>query len=204
MRTYKRKTERSTTSIEVMRKAAKAVIQKRQKIKTVAKDFNICHMTLSRFVKKLQAGQEATVGYKKMRLVFNEEQENVMTEYLLKCSSIYFDLLPQEVRKLTYECAIKFNLQNIPPSWHKDGMAGPDWLGAFLKRNQRLSIRTPEATSFNRATSFNKHNVDDFFSKLGVILLKHNFPPSKIWNVDEIGVLTVQKPKNNLHQCDNN
>ncbi|KYQ51416.1 hypothetical protein ALC60_09471 [Trachymyrmex zeteki] len=40
-----------------------------------------------------------------MRLVFNEEQENVMAEYLLKCSSIYFGFLPQEVRKLAYECA---------------------------------------------------------------------------------------------------
>ena len=194
MRTYQRKTERGTTSIEVIRNAAEAVMQG-QKIKTVARQFGICHMTLFRFVKKVKSVQEATVGYKKMKLVFNEQQEKVMAEYLLKCSSIYFGLVPQEVRKLAYECALKFDHKNIPPSWHKFGMAGSDWLSAFLKRNPRLSIRTPEATSFNRATSFNKHNIDHFFSKLGDILIKHNLPPSKIWNVDETGVLTVQKPK---------
>ncbi|XP_076664816.1 uncharacterized protein LOC143367134 [Andrena cerasifolii] len=195
MRTYERKTERGTTSIEVMRKAAEAVLQEGQKIKAVAREFNICYMTLLRFVKKLKSGQEATVSYKKMRLIFNEQQEKVMAEYLLKCSSIYFGLLPEEVKKLAYECAVKFDHKNIPPSWHKYGTAGPDWLSAFLKRNPRLSIRTPEATSFNRATSFNKHNIDNLFSNLGDILLKHNLPPSKIWNVDETGVLTVQKPK---------
>ncbi|XP_023216961.1 uncharacterized protein LOC111619466 [Centruroides sculpturatus] len=167
-----------------------------KKIKTVARELDICHMTLYRFVKKLKSGVEnAVVGYKKVRLVFSEEQENKLAEYLLKCATIFFGLLPEEVRKLAYECAQKFNASDIPPSWHENKKAGPDWLTGFLKRNPQLSIRAPESTSASRASSFNKHNINEFFTKLGTVLDKYKFPPSRIYNLDETGVTTVLKPK---------
>ncbi|XP_068990461.1 uncharacterized protein [Neodiprion pinetum] len=200
MRTYKRKTERGTTSLELMQKAAETVIKEGCKVKTVAKEFQICHMTLSRFVRKLKAGEKATVGYKPVRLVFDEQQEKSLSDYLLKCSSIFFGLQPQEVRKLAYECALKFDVKNIPSTWHKNGMSGPDWLSAFSKRNPKLSIRAPEATSLSRATSFNKTNIDNFFHKLGDTVLKYNLPPSRIWNLDKTGVTTVQNPKKIIAQ----
>lgn len=84
-----------------MQKVADAVIKDGKKIKTVAKELDICHMTLYRFVKKLRSGEEnIAIGYKKIRLVFNEEQEDKLAEYLLKCASIFFGLLPEEVKKL--------------------------------------------------------------------------------------------------------
>ena len=158
VRTYKRKTERGKTSKSLLRQAANAVIQDGRKIKTVARELEICHMTLHRFVKKMRAGSDPTVGYKS-RSVFTMEQEKELVSYILKCSSIYFGLLPGEVRKLAYECAVKFPLGNIPPTWHKNGEAGEDWFTGFIKRNPILSIRTPEATSAGRASAFNKHNV---------------------------------------------
>lgn len=103
--------------------------------------------------------------------------------------------VPDEVRKLAYECALKFNIEKIPPSWHKHKKAGKDWFTNFLKRNPSLSIRTPEATSAGRATSFNRHNVTIFFEKLGALLDKYHFTASRIWNLDETGVTTVLKPK---------
>lgn len=178
-----------------MQRAADAVIKEGRKIKTVARELEICHMTLYRFVKKLKSGENATVGYKKVRLVFSEEQEKQIVEYLLKCASIFFGLLPDEVRKLAYECAMKFDVPNIPQSWHKNKTAGPDWLAGFLKRNPELSIRTPESTSASRATSFNKHNVSEFFTKLSTVLDTYKFPPSRIYNLDETGVTTVLKPR---------
>lgn len=99
MRTYKRKTERGKTSEELLRRAADAVIKDGKKIKTVAREVEICHMTLFRFIKKLRAGEVPSVGYKP-RLVFTREHEQIMADYLLKCASIYFGLLPDEVRKL--------------------------------------------------------------------------------------------------------
>lgn len=179
-----------------MQKAADAIIKDGRKIKTVAKELDICHMTLYRYVKKLRSGVvNITIGYKKVRSVFTEEQEDKLGEYLLKCSSIFFGLLPEEVKKLAYECAVKFNAHNIPPSWHENRKAGPDWLTGFLKRNPQLSIRAPESTSASRATSFNKHNVSDFFTKLSTVLDKYKFPPSRIYNLDETGVTTVLKPR---------
>ncbi|XP_050676211.1 uncharacterized protein LOC126973109 [Leptidea sinapis] len=80
-------------------------------------------------------------------------------------------------------------------SWIQNNMAGPDWFKSFMHRNPQLSLRTPEATSLSRATSFNRTNVKDFFDKLQLLFQKYEFTASRIWNVDETGVTTVQKPK---------
>lgn len=193
MRNYKRKTERGKVSIDLLQRAADAVTKDGRKLKTVARELEICHMTLFRYVKKLKAGIPPTVGYYS-RQVFNHSQKKLI-EYLLKCASIYFGLLSEEVRKLAYTCAVQFDIPNIPDSWHRNKEAGADWFTGFLKRNPSLSIRTPEATSAGRASSFNLHNVNEFFKKLGNVILKHNFLPSRIWNLDETGVTTVLRQK---------
>jgi hypothetical protein len=58
----------------------------------------------------------------------------------------------------------------------------------------KLSIRTPQATSLGKATSFNKHKVEMFFANLGEVYDKYNFQCQDIYNVDETAVTTVQKP----------
>lgn len=194
MRNYKRKTQRGTTSQDLLKRAADAVIKDGRKLKTVARELEICHTTLQRYVKKIKSGLTPSVGFKS-RMVFSEDQEAQLSEYILKSASIYFGLLPEEVRQLAYQCAVKFNVQHIPPSWHTNGKAGKDWFTNFLKRNSTLAIRTPEATSAGRASSFNRYNVNQFFEKLGDLITKYNLTPSRIWNLDETGVTTVLKPK---------
>ncbi|XP_065671971.1 uncharacterized protein LOC136089810 [Hydra vulgaris] len=108
-------------------------------------------------------------GYKKSRRVFNLEQEKAIASYISTASNIYYGLSPYEARKLAFECAIKYNL-NFPKSWLKLSMVGPDWMRGFLNRHSGLSIRTPEATNRN------------------------HFSASNIYNVDETGITTVQKP----------
>ena len=49
---------------------------------------------------------------------------------------------------------------------------------SFLKRNPKLSIRKPEATSLGRATSFNTENVKVFYDKLGEVMDIYMFSAS--------------------------
>ena len=74
------------------------------------------------------------------------------------------------------------------------------WNGrcAFLisfKRN-RLSIRTPEATSLGRATAFNRYAADKFYDNLASVMDEHKFKCQDIYNVDETSCTSVQKPGN--------
>lgn len=48
-----------------------------------------------------------------LRLVFSPTQESLITDYLIKCARIYNGLLPEEVRKLTYEAAAYHGIENI-------------------------------------------------------------------------------------------
>ncbi|XP_059060761.1 uncharacterized protein LOC131853752 [Achroia grisella] len=195
MRTYKRKTTRGTKSLEVYELAAKEVMEKGRNYRDVAKEFQLCHVSVFNFVKKKKAGAPAVMGYKKTRLVFNAEQEANIAEYLLKCANIYFGLLPADVKRLAYQCAKFYNVERVPDSWKVNEMAGNDWFTNFMKRNPRLAIRSPEATSLSRATSFNRTNLKNFFEKYRNVLERYSFQPSRIWNVDETGITTVQKPK---------
>jgi hypothetical protein len=58
-----------------------------------------------------------------------------------------------------------------------------------------LSLRTPEATSLSRSTSFNVHDVKLFFEHLRNVLQRENFGPESIYKVDETGVTTAHKPQ---------
>jgi hypothetical protein len=64
----------------------------------------------------------------------------------------------------------------------------------FLKRNPRISLRKPEGTIINRINSFNHGAVRRNFDNLELVMEKHKFLGSKIFNVGETGISTVQKP----------
>lgn len=69
-----------------------------------------------------------------------------------------------------------------------------------MKRHTSISVRTPEATSLSRATSFNKTNVQEFFNNLQGVMDKWKFEPGSIYNVDETALTTVHKPGKILAQ----
>jgi len=131
----------------------------------------------------------------KNRLVFSEEQQRHLEEYLITASNIYFGLSPIEVRKLAYSFAVH-NRPNVAVStnWAEKEMAGADWFSGFLKRHPSLSIRTPEATSLARASAFTEHNVGRFLTNLEEVMARYKFEPQSVWNMDETGITTVHKP----------
>lgn len=102
-------------------------------------------------------------------------------------------LATKDVRKLAYEFALKLNLK-LPPYWTKHELAGADWFSNFLKRNNTLSIRQPEAISISRTMNFNPMNVTLFMDKYESVLVKYKFDTHEVYNLDETGITTVQNP----------
>ncbi|KAK4325726.1 hypothetical protein Pmani_003669 [Petrolisthes manimaculis] len=80
-------------------------------------------------------------------------------------------------RRLAYEYGI-VNKVNILDPWKRDKSAGKDWLTGFLERHSELSLRTSEATSLARMTSFNITNLGVFQKKLEEVLLRYQLTES--------------------------
>lgn len=187
-RHHRRKSARGLVSPAVMLRAAREVKNHCKSIRSVAKDFGINYRTLTRYCNKFTAEEisntaistpSTKIGYQRNRQNFTDEQEEELEKYILLASSIYFGLSPKDIRKIAFELAISNNLK-VPKSWESNKLAGADWFTSFLKRHPSLSIRTPEATSLARATSFNQHNVKSFFERLESVIKRYSFQPHDI------------------------
>ncbi|XP_030762940.1 uncharacterized protein LOC115887614 [Sitophilus oryzae] len=169
------------------------------KKRTVAADFEINFMTLQRFCKRHKQRENdgsdlpAHVGYKRTREVLPDDMESELAEYLLDRSKLYFGLSTKEIRRLAFEFAIKNNIV-VRTNWTANQMASVDWLTNFLKHHPRLFLRIPEATSLSQGTNFNQTNVAAFFNLLKEVVDRYKFEPQDMYNVDEMGIATVQKP----------
>jgi hypothetical protein len=73
----------------------------------------------------------------------------------------------------------------------KTEAASRDWISAFIKINQTLSICTQEQTSQGRPSGFKKAVVAKFFKILKEVIVHYNFLIFLIWDTDETGILTV-------------
>lgn len=122
---------------------------------------------------------------------FSLNLEKILSDHILTLEECFFGLTIKDVRKLAFDLAEKYNLPHAFNTEKK--MAGKKWFYAFIRRNPRLSIRQPEATSLARVKGFNKKNVQHFFDLLESSITKFNLTPDRIFNVDESGFSTVQK-----------
>jgi len=195
MRKYKRKTTRGTTPRDVLQRAA-VEIEKGRTIRSVAIEFNVNRMTLKRYITKRAMNPDAVTGYKAVavnKAVFPFEMENDLANHIKLLADMFHGLSVQKCCTLAYEFALH-NKLNIPDSWAKNGKAGTDWWLAFRSR-QHLAVRSPEPTSFARASAFNRPVVNQFYDNLATVMDANQFQPEDIYNCDETGCTTVQSPK---------
>ena len=174
VRTYKRKTCHGTPT-DILERAAAEVLQKQRSLRSVSLTYNIDKMTLHRYCRRVKAAMannesdsttsitvpflatpSVVSGYSKPRQVFSNNAENDLVMYLVDAAKMFFGLAPKEVRKLAYQFAVSLSLA-VPESWSKHLSAGEDWFSCFMRRHRsEISVRTPEATSLSRASSFNR------------------------------------------------
>ena len=206
VRTYKRKTSRGTTS-DVLHRASKEVLNDKKSFREVALVYGIGKMTLYRYCKELkllhpqESGSSSShpsaavhCGYAKPRQLFSEAEEAEFVQYLLTASKMFFGLSPKATRKLAFEFALDLG-KDIPEKWKVRQLAGEDWFSGFMRRHaSNISVRTPEATSLSRITSYNRVNVNLFFENLKSLYSRFHFEPQSIWNVDETGLTSVRNP----------
>ena len=136
---------------------------------------------------------KAYEGVKTSKMILSPQMELELARHLTDLANMFHGLTSTKCRELAYEFAIQ-NGTSIPVSWAANKKAGVEWCKSFRVR-QKLSIRSPEATSFARATAFNKPNIAKFFDNLASVMDKHKFAAHQIFNLDETGVTTVQTPK---------
>jgi len=193
VRHYTRKSVKGLTPAASIKSAVDAVLNG-SAVNTAAKQFGVNRMTLKRHVKLRRDNPETSfVAKYAHRQVFSGDDEKMLAEYLLLASKMHYGLSTKQTRRLAYNFAIA-NSKNVPQSWKTNECAGEDWLCSLMKRRPELSLRTPEATSLARATAFNRHNVKEFFDNLSDVRRRYQYSPQDIYNVDETGLTTVQKP----------
>lgn len=194
-----RKTQRGQSDLSSYA-AAYEDVKQGTSLRVASERHGVNRMSLWRYLRKRDkanedevTGSTITMGYAAHNKVFTSDQENILSKYLTRCADIYFGLPPKEVRKLAFQLTVKYNLKQ-PATWLENEMAGEEWFRSFMRRNPELSVRAAQATSLARATSFNKTNVEAFYDNLQIVLDRHHYEPQNIYNVDETGVTTVQKP----------
>lgn len=190
--TYKRKSSRGSWSKEDMAKAVEAVKKKEMGWLKAANTFNVPQATLRRHFTKIPTN----LG--RFKPTFYADLEKDLVSHILDFESRLFGFTTTDIRKLAYQLAEKTKINH---SFNKQKeMAGWDWLKGFRERHPEISLRAPEPTSAARARAFNKPQVQKFFVLLEKVLSEEGIPPQRIYNMDESGLTTVQKPSKILAQ----
>lgn len=160
-------------------------------LNAAARAYNVPKATLKR---RLDGKNKYAVGSLKK---FGRSQdlppeiENQLVEHILELERKLFGINRKDLMKLAFDIA---EANDIPHRF-KNGRASKKWYYGFMARHPVLSLRQPEPTSAARALGFSKEVVMRFYDVLTNIYDEHNFGPTSIYNVDETGLSTVQKPQ---------
>lgn len=172
---------------------AAAEIEQGGKLRTVAPKYGMHCSTLCRH---MQRKRETGVLVKRnigASTLFTSAQERELADYVKSCAKMFHGVNLAQAQKLAYSYACNLGI-DFPEVWNKNKEAGVDWLSGFRNRHMDISLRVPEPTSLARVRGFNREAVGLFFDNMDEVRRKYSFTPHQIWNLDETGCMTVQKP----------
>ncbi|KAI4469377.1 hypothetical protein MML48_1g00097 [Holotrichia oblita] len=92
-----KKTNRGEIPQELYEQAANAVINEKAKVRTTARQYGICHVSLRRFIIAKKNQENPQVGYRPHNKVFTSAQEQQLCNYCRSCSKLYFGLAPKDL-----------------------------------------------------------------------------------------------------------
>jgi len=189
---YVRKTDRGSWSEENMSKAIEMIRSRKMSIGEASRYYDVPKSTVGRRVlekNKVACGSVKHLG--RFTTTFSKEFEDELVQYVKDMESRFFGITYLDLRRLAFQLAEKNNLKH---QFNKEkGLAGKKWMRLFMKRQSSLALRQPEATSYARATGFNRPAVHQFFTLLTEVVDKHGLDGSRIYNCDESGMKTVQQ-----------
>lgn len=187
-RAYKRTSDKGRWDESDIIKA-KQLIKDGVSTRQAAKSCGIPYSTLKDRVQANNMNSGPQLGAK---CVFTPEQEKQIAERCIAVSKIFHGITSLGVRRAAFEFAVKNKIKHNFNAGKR--LAGMDWFSGFLRRNPTLSIRQPQSLSLNRISSFNREEVDRFFTNLQSVMEEHNFEQARIYNVDETGTTIVNLP----------
>ena len=152
--------------------------------------YGIPRTTLLSRISRGTVGPVVSMG--RYRPVISSEMEEELKKHLIQLEKLFYGISTTDLRRLAYEFAESNGI--VHPFDKNRRMAGKDWVRNFLKRQGDLSIRRPEATSLARVVGFSKEAVMRFFDQLKGLMDEFAFPAGNIFNCDECGISSVQKP----------
>ena len=91
--------------------------------------------------------------------LFSLKFEEELVKHVHEMESATHCLTMIDLRRLEFDLAVRANIAHP----FTNGLAGLDWVRAFLGRHITLTIRRPIATSLARINGFNKDAVTKFF-----------------------------------------
>jgi hypothetical protein len=191
VRNYKRKSERGKYGDAALSQALQA-IRNGMSLHKASTDFGISRPVLRRHRDgKVSNPGKATLG--RFEAIFMPEMEQELAIKIQQMEKALFGLTTVDVRRLAFELAERLQLAHNFSKHTR--MAGLEWMRGFLRRNPQLSIRTPQGTSISRAVGFNRPKVEQFYKVYKECLnTSTKYTANNIWNVDESGITSVQKP----------
>ena len=171
---------------ESMSRAAKYVSEGGG-LREAARLYGVPHETLRRVLGVVEMGCKPGPS-----TILTKDEEERLDRYIVDMADMGFGLSRDDIRFTAYKIAEKCGR----PHPFQNEIAGRAWLDGYLKRNPKLTLRSAQPLSYNRAVCANVDTINDYFAKLAAVCARLNIltKAMQIYNMDECGITVVHNP----------